>query len=168
MHFFKYIVLMVFSINASTAVFAQSVELPVLKVMAEPEMRQETGFIPYQERKSEQRALQHRMMQIEDDLQNITVNAHPVRNIEASEGRPEVNMDHLPLALQQHLLAIAAGLQSDNPMRGLEIMLQPFRNELGQIQWDLGKVSLGTLETQALREIDFSQPVTTTPRLRID
>jgi len=36
------------------------------------------------------------MMQIEDDLQNITVNAHPVRNIEASEGRPEVNMDHLP------------------------------------------------------------------------
>lgn len=107
-------------------------------------------------------------MQIEDDLQNITVNAHPVRNIEASEGRPEVNMDHLPLALQQHLLAIAAGLQSDNPMRGLEIMLQPFRNESGQIQWDLGKVSLGTLETQALREIDFSQPVTTTPRLRIN
>jgi len=52
MHFFKYIVLMVFSINASTAVFAQSVELPVLKVMAEPEMRQETGFIPYQERKA--------------------------------------------------------------------------------------------------------------------
>jgi len=111
--------------NASIAVFAQSVELPVLKVMAEPEMRQETGFIPYQERKSEQRALQHRMMQIEDDLQN-------------------------------------------NPMRGLEIMLQPFRNESGQIQWDLGKVSLGTLETQALREIDFSQPVTTTPRLRIN
>ncbi|MCO8102076.1 hypothetical protein NI401_03995 [Acinetobacter indicus] len=129
----------------STSVWSQPERLATLQVMAEPELRQEVGFIPYQEDRAKRKALQHRIMQIQQDTQNRVIDPDPPVLITMPAKEP-VNMDHLSPALQQHILAIAAGLQSDNPLRGLETLLAPFRGPDGQIQLDLPNISLGVVD----------------------
>ncbi|MBL8322589.1 MAG: hypothetical protein JNJ93_10000, partial [Acinetobacter sp.] len=62
---------------ASIPAFAQeqqeAVRLPTLTVMAEPELRRETGAVPYQQETARRKALQHRVMQIENDAQSFIV-----------------------------------------------------------------------------------------------
>ena len=157
MHLFQTVGLFVLVAIAGlpVAALAQEMELPVLKVMAEPELRQETGFIPYQENVQERQALQHHIMKIEYALQNEQGDAYRYVTQIAPKNQPQVNMDHLPWALQQHILAIAAGLKSDNPLRGIEVMLQPFRNGSGQLQLDFNTVSLDMLEGPRLKQTDL-------------
>ena len=106
--------------------FADTVELPMLRTLAEPELRAETGIIQYQEDPQEVRALQHRVMKIQLDTQNFVVDPTIVTTLELVPQGPIPDLNSLPLALQQHVLAIAKGLQSPDPREGLYIMLAPF------------------------------------------
>lgn len=109
-----------------SATFADTVELPMLRTLAEPELRAETGVIQYQEDPQEVKALQHRVMKIQLDTQNFVVDPTIVTTLELVPEGPMPDLNNLPLALQQHVLAIAKGLQSPDPREGLYIMLAPF------------------------------------------
>ena len=129
----------------STA-FADTVELPMLRTLAEPELRAETGIIQYQEDPQEVRALQHRVMKIQLDTQNFVVNPTIVTTLDIVPERVAMpDLNNLPLGLQQYVLAIARGLQSPDPREGLYIMLAPFgidRNATN-VQISREQISLG-------------------------
>lgn len=103
-----------FSISLS---FADSVELPVLRPLAEPELRAETGIIQYQQDPQQTRALQHKIMKIQRDTQNFVLDPRILTTLDLVPEGPMPDINSLPLALQQHILAIARGLQSTDPER---------------------------------------------------
>ncbi len=117
----------------------------MLRTLAEPELRAETGVIQYQEDPQEVRALQHRVMKIQLDTQNFVVDPTIVTTLDVVPEGPIPDLNSLPLALQQHVLAIAKGLQSPDPREGLYIMLAPFgidRNATN-VQISREQISLG-------------------------
>ena len=121
----------------STA-FADTVELPMLRTLAEPELRAETGIIQYQEDPQEVRALQHRVMKIQLDTQNFVVDPTIVTTLELVPEGPIPDLNNLPLGLQQYVLAIARGLQSPDPREGLYMMLASvYRGIAIPIVWTL-------------------------------
>ncbi|WP_448154071.1 hypothetical protein, partial [Lactiplantibacillus pentosus] len=62
---------------------ADSVVLPTLTVMAEPELRAVTEkMLPYQEQNSQRKALQMRLMKIEREIQAYSVDGDVVANID--------------------------------------------------------------------------------------
>ena len=137
---------------ASIPAFAQeqqeAVRLPALTVMAEPELRRETGAVPYQQETARRKALQHRVMQIENDAQSFIVDPEVVANLDILPMEPAPNLSSLPPALQQHVLNIAYGLQSSDPRNGLYIMLQPFgidRNAVN-VQISREQINLGSID----------------------
>ena len=91
--------------------------------MAEPELRQESGVVPFQEDTQVRKALQHQVIRHERELQNVTVDSHVIANYEY---QPKVvpDMGSLSPFLQQYVMSIANGLQSSDPTQGLYIMLQ--------------------------------------------
>ena len=91
--------------------------------MAEPELRQESGVVPFQEDTQVRKALQHQVIRHERELQNVTVDNHVIANYEY---QPKVvpDMGSLSPFLQQYVMSIANGLQSSDPTQGLYIMLQ--------------------------------------------
>lgn len=98
--------------------------LPTIKVMADSELREEVGFVPYQEDKTVRKALQHHIQKGEQDIQNIGVNdiITPI-NFQPKAEQPD--MSGLSPALQQYVLAVASGLQSSDPTSGLFQILKP-------------------------------------------
>lgn len=134
-----------------SATFADTVELPMLRTLAEPELRAETGIIQYQEDPQEVRALQHKVMKIQLDTQNFEVDPAVVTTLDLMpEGVAMPDLNGLPLGLQQYVLTIARGLQSPDPREGLYIMLAPFgidRNATN-VQISREQFSLGTIERQ--------------------
>ena len=137
---------------ASIPAFAQeqqeAVRLPALTVMAEPELRRETGVVPYQQETARRKALQHRVMQIENDAQSFIVDPEVVANLDILPMEPAPNLSSLPPALQQHVLNIAYGLQSSDPRNGLYIMLQPFgidRNAVN-VQISREQINIGSID----------------------
>ncbi|MEG2359736.1 hypothetical protein [Acinetobacter sp.] len=136
------------SIPASAQEQQEAVRLPALTVMAEPELRRETGVIPYQQETARRKALQHRVMQIENDAQSFTVAPEVVANLNILPMEPAPNLSSLPPALQQHVLNIANGLQSSDPRNGLYIMLQPFgidRNAVN-VQISREQINIGSID----------------------
>ncbi|MGX5700561.1 hypothetical protein ACWKWF_13380 [Acinetobacter kookii] len=133
-----------------------TVTLPTLQVLAEPELRTETGFVPYQNDEKNLRALQHQVIRNSREAQNFMLDSHVVANLEIQPLQSQPDLNSLPPLLQQHVVNIAQGLQSSDPTQGLYIMLQPFgidRNNSMQhidrgthIQLDLKNVSMGTIE----------------------
>nr|WP_314104368.1 hypothetical protein [Acinetobacter lwoffii] len=106
---------------------ANSVVLPTLTVMAEPELRAVTEkMLPYQEQNSQRKALQMRLMKIERELQDYTVNADFAGDIEILPSSNPARLDSLPPGLQQYVQAIADGLRSADPRDGIYLMLVPF------------------------------------------
>lgn len=101
----------------STA-FADTVELPMLRTLAEPELRAETGIIQYQEDPARVKALQHEVMKLSDEAQNFMIAPNVLTNVEILPAAPLPNLNSLPLILQQHILSIAQGLQSSDPKQG--------------------------------------------------
>lgn len=127
------------------------VHLPVLTVMAEREMREETAVEPYQQETGRRKALQHRVMQLEGDTQSFTVDPTIVANLDVLPV-PQVDMSSLSPALQQHVLNIASGLQSSDPRNGIYTMLQPFgidRNA-ANVQISREQMNLGTVDRSLL------------------
>lgn len=126
----------------------EAVRLPALTVMAEPELRRETGVVPYQQETARRKALQHRVMQIENDAQSFIVDPEVVANLDILPMEPAPNLSSLPPSLQQHVLNIANGLQSSDPRNGLYIMLQPFgidRNAVN-VQISREQINIGSID----------------------
>lgn len=123
-------ILFVIAINsmshAETVHILDPVKLPTLTVMAEPELRAETGYLPFQQQPQKLNALQQRMMKIERDIQNYTVEGNFVENIDILPPPPAPDLDRLPIGLQQYVLAIADGLQSSDPRNGIYVILKNF------------------------------------------
>lgn len=150
-----------FSISST---FADTAEMPVLRMMAEPELRAETtGIIQYQQDPQEVRALQHQIMQIQLDTQNFVVNPTILATIDLVPDGPIPDINSLPLEQQQYVLAVARGLQSSDPREGLYIILEPFgidRNATN-VQIAREQISLGLLEStsqnEALRQLQQQQ-----------
>ncbi len=151
-----------------------TVTLATLQVLAEPELRTETGVVPYQNDEKNLRALQHQVMRSSREAQNFMIDSRVVANLEIQPLELKPDLNSLSPFLQQYVLSIAQGLQSSDPTQGLYIMLQPFgldrsnsmqpidrsnsmqlfnRNNSMQlidhdmhIQLDLKNVSIGTIE----------------------
>lgn len=119
----SYCIFVVAGVAASVTVFADTVELPVLKTLAEPELRAETGIIQYQEDPARVKALQHEVMKLSDEAQNFMIAPNVLTNVEILPAAPLPNLNSLPLILQQHILSIAQSLQSSDPKQGLYINL---------------------------------------------
>ena len=147
-----------------SSTFADTAEMPVLRMMAEPELRAETtGIIQYQQDPQEVRALQHRIMQIQLDTQNFVVNPTILATIDLVPDGPIPDINSLPLEQQQYVLAVARGLQSSDPREGLYIILEPFgidRNATN-VQIAREQIFLGLLEStsqnEALRQLQQQQ-----------
>ncbi|MFH7805166.1 hypothetical protein [Acinetobacter sp. BSP-53] len=148
-----------------------AVTLPTLHVLAEPELRTETGIVPYQNDEKNLRALQHQVIRNSREAQNFMIDSHVVANLEIQPLQAQPDLNSLSPFLQQYVLSIAQGLQSSDPTQGLYIMLQPFginRSNSMQpidrdmhIQLDLKNVSIGTIEHSIN---NFSVPELPTPK----
>ncbi|WP_257226690.1 MULTISPECIES: hypothetical protein [unclassified Acinetobacter] len=128
----------------------QAIQMPALTIMAEREMRAETGIVEYQEQVDRRKALQQRVMQLERDTQNKGVDATIVSNVDVLPATAVPDMSNLSPLMQQHVLDIAAGLQSSDPRNGLYIMLQPFgidRNATN-VQISRDQINLGNIDRQ--------------------
>lgn len=128
----------------------EAIQMPVLTIMAEREMRAETGIVEYQEQVDRRKALQHRVMELERDTQNKGVDATIVSNMDILPAAAMPDMSNLSPLMQQHVLDIAAGLQSSDPRNGLYIMLQPFgidRNATS-VQISRDQINMGTIDRQ--------------------
>ncbi|MDN5511382.1 hypothetical protein [Acinetobacter sp.] len=150
-----------------------TVTLPTLQVLAEPELRKETGIVPYQNDEMNRRALQHQIIRNSREAQNFMIDSHVVANLEIQPLQSQPDLNSLPPLLQQHVLNIAQGLQSSDPMQGLYIMLQPFgidRSNSMQplergthLQINLNNINIGTLE----RSVNNPPvPVVPTPKMQ--
>ena len=112
-------------VNAHAA--PESVTLPTLTVMADRELREETEFIlPLQQQSSQKKALKMRMLKIERELQDYTVNADFAGDLDILPSSNPARLDSLPPGLQQYVQAIADGLRSADPRDGIYLMLVPF------------------------------------------
>lgn len=88
---------------------------------------------------AEQRALRHRVYEIEKELQHFSNNGQRLASV---DWQPQTNLDDLPNispALRAHVENIAKGLQSDDPRRGLHIMIEGFESgiQLENLSFDL-------------------------------
>ena len=128
----------------------EAIQMPALTIMAEREMRAETGIVEYQEQVDRRKALQHRVMELERDTQNKGVDATIVSNMDILPAAAMPDISNLSPLMQQHVLDIAAGLQSSDPRNGLYIMLQPFgidRNATS-VQISRDQINMGTIDRQ--------------------
>lgn len=128
----------------------EAIQMPALTIMVEREMRAETGIVEYQEQVDRRKALQHRVMELERDTQNKGVDATIVSNMDILPAAAMPDMSNLSPLMQQHVLDIAAGLQSSDPRNGLYIMLQPFgidRNATS-VQISRDQINMGTIDRQ--------------------
>ncbi|GAA5000684.1 hypothetical protein GCM10023206_02680 [Acinetobacter puyangensis] len=146
MNFFKCaFLIIIFSGFALSTVQANDViTLPTIKVMAESELREEVGFVPFQEDKKTRQALQHHVYKIERDLQNTSV-SESIGNIDFQPKIAEPDMSQFSPALQQYILAVATGLQSSDPSNGIFNMLEPLninRNNIDNIRDGTLKVNI--------------------------
>lgn len=121
--------------------------LPTIRVMAESELREEVGFVPYQEDKQTRQALQHRVYKIHNDIQNAGVTASPTTvNYQPTTAQPDLSQ-YSPI-LQQYILAVASGFQSSDPTNGLFKMLEPLninRSNIDGIRNGTIKIDLGDI-----------------------
>ncbi|KGT46041.1 MULTISPECIES: hypothetical protein [Acinetobacter] len=113
-----------FLIDAHAA--SDPVTLSTLTVMTEDELRAETIMPPLQEQTSQKKALNMRLMKIERELQDYTVNADYAGDIEIIPRSNPARLDDLPPGLQQYVQSIADGLRSADPRDGIYLMLAPF------------------------------------------
>lgn len=111
---------------ADTVRVIEPVKLPTMTVMAEPELRAETGYLPFQEQPKKRTALQQRMVKLERDIQSYTVDADFAGNVDILPPQPASDLGSLLLGLQHYVLAVADGLQSSDPRNGVYTMLQHF------------------------------------------
>ena len=104
------------------------------------------------------------MMQLQDDTQSFVVDPTLVHNLDVLAPAATPDLDSLPPLLREHVLNIAAGLQSSDPTEGLYIMLQPFgidRNAKN-VQIVREQISIGQVDYNFMQG---NQPNTQLPRV---
>lgn len=150
-----------FSISST---FADTTDKSGLIALTEPELRAETTpIIQYKWGPQEERALQHRIMQIQLDTQNFVVDPTILATIDLVPDGPMPDINSLPLEQQQYVLAIAQGLQSPDPREGLYVLLERFGIDRSatNVQIAREQLSLGTLENtsqnEAIRQLQQQQ-----------
>lgn len=115
--------------SALSQVYAeQATTLATIKVMADAELRDEvlTTVQPFQEDRVVREALQHQMIKQEQNIQNHVIADHATAvNLQAQPMLPDSDMSNLNPMQQEYVLAVAAGLQSNDPTAGLFKMLEP-------------------------------------------
>ncbi|EPF75532.1 hypothetical protein GCM10025882_13000 [Acinetobacter gyllenbergii] len=98
--------------------------LPTIRVMAESELREEVGFVPFQEDKQVRQSLQHYVYKVHNDMQNAGIpEMRTVVDYQPMAAPPDLSQ-FSPI-LQQYILAVASGFQSSDPTNGLFKMLEP-------------------------------------------
>ncbi|NAR28732.1 hypothetical protein [Acinetobacter haemolyticus] len=108
------------------------VTLPTIKIMAESELREEVGFIPFQEDEKVREALQHHIYKVHSDMQNAGVNeGMTTANYQPKTAEPDLSQ--LSPILQQYILAVARGFQSSDPTTGVFKMLEPLNIDRNNI-----------------------------------
>ncbi|EOQ62004.1 hypothetical protein F935_02779 [Acinetobacter calcoaceticus ANC 3811] len=100
--------------------------LPTIRVMAESELREEVGFVPFQEDKKVRQALQHREYKIHNDMQNALV-PEGMATVDYQPVMAQPDLSQLSPFLQQYILAVAGGIQSSDPTNGIFKMLEPLK-----------------------------------------
>ncbi|MEQ1080168.1 MULTISPECIES: hypothetical protein [Acinetobacter] len=98
--------------------------LPTIRVMAESELRDEVGFVPFQEDKKVRQALQHHEYKIHNDIQNALV-PEGITTVDYQPVIAQPDMTQLSPFLREYILAVAGGIQSSDPTNGLFEMLKP-------------------------------------------
>ncbi|UTO19249.1 hypothetical protein NGC85_15260 [Acinetobacter sp. Z1] len=100
--------------------------LPTIRIMAESELREEVGFVPFQEDKKVRQALEHQQYKVHTGIQNAEVNETTgTFNYQAKVLQPDISQ--YPAYLQEYILAVASGFQSSDPTNGLFKMLEPLK-----------------------------------------
>ena len=135
-----------FSISST---YADIADAPGLTPLTDAELSAETTpVIEYRTDPQNERVLQHRIMQIQMDTQNFVVDPTILMTIDLVPEAPMPDINSLPLALQQYVLAIARGLQSPDPREGLYVLLEPFGidRRATNVQIAREQISLGVLE----------------------
>lgn len=140
-----------------SSTFADIADTPGLSPLTESELSAEAEtaqVIYYPHDYPRERALQHRIMQIQMDTQNFVVDPTILMTIDLVPEAPMPDINSLPAPLQQYVLAIARGLQSPDPREGLYVLLEPFGIDRSatNVQLARGQISLGVLDSSAQRE----------------
>ncbi|MDH0032809.1 MULTISPECIES: hypothetical protein [unclassified Acinetobacter] len=137
--------LSLFAFMALPTVQAEEVTtLPTIRVMAESELREEVGPVPFQEDIKVRQALQHRIYKTHSDMQNEPIKESTV-TVDYQPKIAEPDTSQLSPALQQYILAVAMGLQSPDPTDGVFKMLEPMninRNNVDGIRDGTIKVNV--------------------------
>lgn len=100
--------------------------LPTIRVMAESELREEVGFVPFQEDKKVRQALQHHEYKTHYDIQNALV-PEGMTTVDYQPVMAQPDLSQLSPFLQQYILAVAGGIQSSDPTNGIFKMLEPLK-----------------------------------------
>lgn len=97
--------------------------LPTIRVMAESELREEVGFVPFQEDKKVRQALQHYEYKTHYDIQNALV-PEGMTTVDYQPVMAQPDLSQFSPFLQQYILAVAGGIQSSDPTNGIFEMLR--------------------------------------------
>jgi hypothetical protein len=100
--------------------------LPTIRVMAESELREEVGFVPFQEDKKVRQALQHREYKTHYDIQNALV-PEGMTTVDYQPVMAQPDLSQFSPFLQEYILAVAGGIQSSDPTNGIFKMLEPLK-----------------------------------------
>lgn len=100
--------------------------LPTIRVMAESELRDEVGFVPFQEDKNVRQALQHHEYKIHNDIQNALV-PEGMTTVDYQPVIAQPDLSQLSPFLREYILAVTGGIQSSDPTNGLFEMLKPLQ-----------------------------------------
>ena len=108
-------------------VYAEDVAtLATIQMMADDELRDEvlTTVQPFQEDEKVRKNLQHYMIKKEQDIQNYEI-GHQANVVNVQLQTPMPDLSQLSPLQQQYVLAVASGLQSNDPSSGIFKMLEP-------------------------------------------
>ena len=115
---------MIFSALGLSTVHADEVAtLPTIRIMAESELREEVGPVPFQEDEKVRQALQHRIYKAHADMQNAEISE--ITGGVVYEPKVPSGLYQVSPELQQYIVAVASGFQSSDPTNGLFRMLEP-------------------------------------------
>ncbi|WP_217488402.1 hypothetical protein [Acinetobacter lactucae] len=121
--------------------------LPTIRVMAESELREEVGFVPFQEDKKVRQALQHHEYKTHYDIQNALV-PEGMTTVDYQPVMAQPDLSQFSPFLQQYILAVAGGIQSSDPTNGIFKMLEPlkiYRSNVGAYRDGTMKVNIDDL-----------------------
>ncbi|MHA3983310.1 hypothetical protein [Acinetobacter venetianus] len=120
------LILIFSSMMGVPAVYAEDevASLPTIRLMAESELREEVGIVPYQEDENVRQALQHHLYKVNLDMQNQEV-SESVGGFNYQPQAAQPDLSYVPAILQQYILAVANGFQSSDPTNGVFKMLEP-------------------------------------------